>query len=261
MLSIDLSGKRALVTGANSGIGAAVAKCLAQAGADVAINYVTRPDDAEAVATSARALGVRAMAVAADVCDGEQVGAMFAQVDDAWGGIDILVNNAGIDGAAAPAWDADTDAWRKVVDVNLFGAFYCARQALRRMVPRKAGAIVNMSSVHEIIPWSGYSAYTASKAAISMLTKTLAQEAAPYGIRVLAVAPGAIRTSINRGVWSDPDGLADLERKIPMGRMGDPDEIARMVTVLASDMASYVTGATVFVDGGMIDFADFAHGG
>jgi NAD(P)-dependent dehydrogenase (short-subunit alcohol dehydrogenase family) len=261
VLNIDLGKKRALVTGGNSGIGEAIARSLCEAGADVAINYVTHSDAAGAIAADLRAKGGRAMTVLADIADDAQVDAMFKAVDDAWGGIDILVNNAGIDGPSALAWDADLAAWRKVLEINLFGAFYCSRQALRRMVPRKSGVIINMSSVHESIPWSGYSAYTASKAAISMLTKTLAQEAAPSGVRVLAVAPGAIKTPINQSVWGNPAGLADLEQKIPMGRMGDRDEIARMVAVLASDVASYATGTTIFIDGGMIDFASFAHGG
>ncbi|MEO8756928.1 MAG: 3-oxoacyl-ACP reductase FabG [Devosia sp.] len=261
MLSIDLSGKRALVTGGNSGIGEAIARSLAQAGADVAINYVSHPDAADAIASDIRAKGVRALTILADISDSAQVDTIFKTLDDSWGGIDILVNNAGIDGSSALAWDADLDAWRKVLEINLFGAFYCSQQALRRMVPQKSGVIINMSSVHESIPWSGYSAYTASKAAISMLTKTLAQESAPHGVRVLAVAPGAIKTPINQSVWGDPKGLADLDQKIPMGRMGDRDEIAKMVTVLASDLASYATGTTLFIDGGMTDFADFAHGG
>jgi NAD(P)-dependent dehydrogenase (short-subunit alcohol dehydrogenase family) len=261
MLNIDLGGKRALVTGANSGIGAAIARMLAAAGADVAINYVTHPDAAEAVAADVRASGRRSISIPADVSKDSLVALMFDQLDSEWGGIDILVNNAGIDGAAAMAWDADLDAWRQVIEVNLFGAFYCSREALRRMFPQKSGVIVNMSSVHESIPWSGFSAYTASKAALSMLTKTLAQETAAHGVRVLAVAPGAIKTSINRSVWDNPTGLADLETKIPMSRMGEPDEIARIVAVLASDLASYATGTTVFVDGGMVDFAAFEHGG
>ena len=129
------------------------------------------------------------------------------------------------------------------------------------MIPRKSGVVVNISSVHEVIPWAGYSAYTSAKAGLGMLTKTLAQEAAPHNVRVLAIAPGAIQTPINKPVWSDPAGLADLNAKIPLGRMGQRDEIARMVAALASDVASYVTGTTIFVDGGMTDFADFAHGG
>jgi glucose 1-dehydrogenase len=261
MLNIDLSGKRALVTGANSGIGEAIVGKLAAAGADVVINFVTDPEAADAVAARVRAEGRKALTIRADIADPAQVEQMFAQMTTAWGGIDILVNNAGIDGASALGWEADTEAWRKVLEVNLFGAFYCCREALGRMVPQGAGVIINMTSVHEIIPWSGYSAYTASKAGISMLTKTLAQEAAPHGVRVLAVAPGAIKTSINQPVWSDKAGLADLDRKIPMGRLGEPDEVASIVALLASGLASYVTGTTVFVDGGMTDFASFAHGG
>jgi NAD(P)-dependent dehydrogenase (short-subunit alcohol dehydrogenase family) len=261
MIQIDLTGKRCLVTGANSGIGESTARTLADAGADVAVNYLTHPEAAEAIAADIRAAGRRAMTLRADVSDATQVDAMFDTLLGDWGGIDVLVNNAGIDGPSATSWDADLDAWREVLEVNLFGAFYCSRRALQKMVPAGAGVIVNMSSVHERIPWSGYSAYTASKAGLARLTQTLAQEAAPHGVRVLAVAPGAIKTPINKSVWGDRAGLADLERKIPMGRMGERDEVARMVTLLASGMASYVTGSTIFVDGGMIDFADFAHGG
>ncbi len=186
---------------------------------------------------------------------------MFRRIDDEWGGIDILVCNAGIDGRAALTWQSNLDDWRAVLEVNLFGAFYCASEALRRMTAARSGVIINVTSVHETIPWSGYSAYTASKAAVSMLTKTMAQEAAPFGVRVLAVGPGAIKTDINRAVWSSDAGLLDLEAKIPMRRVGDPDEVARMVALLASDQASYVTGTTVFVDGGMLDYPSFAHGG
>ena len=261
MLSIDLSGRRALVTGGNSGIGAAIVSSLAAAGADVAINYIGHPDAAEAGASAVRAAGPKAMTVAADVSDADAVAAMFARIDAEWGGLDILVNNAGIDGVAAAGADADISAWRRVIEVNLYGAFHCAREALRRMLPQKRGVILNMSSVHEVIPWGTHSSYAASKAGLSMLTRTLAQEAAPSGVRVLALAPGAIKTPINQNVWSDPAGLSDLEAKIPFGRMGDPAEIAQMATVLVSDLASYATGTTVFVDGGMSDYADFAHGG
>jgi len=260
-MDIRLDGKRALVTGGNSGIGEAIVLSLADAGAQVAINYVTRPDAAHSLVTQIEDQHGTAMALAADVSDADAVAGMFESIDRAWGGIDILVNNAGVDGARATAWDADDASWRKVIEVNLVGAFLCARQALRRMVAQGRGVVVNISSVHEEIAWSGYSAYTASKAAVSMLTKTLAQEAAPQGVRVLAVAPGAIKTPINRSVWSDPENLHDLLDKIPLQRMGDPAEVAGLVVVLASDVASYVTGRTVFVDGGMTDYPDFAHGG
>ncbi|WDR02667.1 glucose 1-dehydrogenase [Devosia algicola] len=261
MLAVDLDGKRALVTGANSGIGEAIALQLAEAGADVVVNFLFHPEAAEAVCNKISALGRRAFAVQSDVSDPEQVASMFTRMDTEWGGIDILVNNAGIDGHPALAWQGKTTDWTKVLQVNLFGAYYCCREALDRMVAHGQGAILNMSSVHEVIPWSGYSAYTASKAGLSMMTKTLAQEAAPHGVRVLALAPGAIKTAINQNVWSNPDGLADLNQKIPLGRMGEAAEIAKMATVLMSDLASYATGSTIFVDGGMIDFADFAHGG
>jgi len=260
-MNIRLDGKRALVTGGNTGIGAAIALALADAGAKVAINYVSHPEATDEVIKTIKQKHGEGIPIQADVFDPKAVENMFGQIDTAWGGIDILINNAGIDGTRAMCWEADIAAWRKVVEINLFGAFYCAREALKRMVPQKGGVVLSTSSVHEEIAWSGYSAYTASKAAISMLTKTLAQEAAPHGVRVLTVAPGAIKTSINRSVWSDPKSLQDLLEKIPLNRIGEPDEIARMVVVLVSDIASYVTGRTIFVDGGMTDYPDFAHGG
>ena len=260
-MNIDLSGRRALVTGGNSGIGAAIVESLAAAGADIALNYVSHPEAAEASADAVRRSGARALTLEADVSDAAAVEDMFSKIDAEWGGLDILVNNAGIDGVAAMAADADLAAWRRVVEVNLFGAFYCAREALKRMVAQKGGVVLNMTSVHEIVAWGGYSAYATSKAGLSMLTKTLAQEAAPFGVRVLALAPGAIRTPINAAVWQDAAGLADLNTKIAMGRMGERSEIAGMAAMLVSDLASYVTGTTILVDGGLTDYPDFAHGG
>ncbi|HEY5514080.1 MAG TPA: glucose 1-dehydrogenase [Geomonas sp.] len=260
-MDIRLDGKRALVTGGNSGIGEAIVVCLAEAGARVAINYVAHPELAQSLAQRIQSQHGIAMTIKADVANPEAIAEMFQSIDAAWGGIDILVNNAGIDGGRALGWETDIETWRKVIEVNLMGAFYCAREALQRMVPQESGVILNISSVHEEIAWSGYSAYTTSKAAISMLTKTLAQEAAPHGVRVLSLAPGAIKTAINRSVWSDPGNLQDLIKKIPLGRIGAPEEVARMVVVLVSDIASYVTGRTIFVDGGMTDYPDFAQGG
>ena len=260
-MNIKLDRRRALVTGGNSGIGEAIVLALAEAGARVAINYVTHPETAQSLVDRIKDQHGEAIALQADVSDPEAVGQMFGHIDEAWGGIDILINNASIDGAHALGWDTDIAAWRKVIEVNLFGTFYCAREALKRMVPQRGGVVLSTTSVHEEIAWSGYSAYTASKAAVSMLTKTLAQEAAPHGVRVLAVGPGAIKTPINRSVWSDPQSLQDLLEKIPLDRVGDPEDIARMVAVLVSDVASYVTGRTIFVDGGMTDYPDFAHGG
>ena len=260
-MNITLSGRRALVTGANSGIGEAIALALAGAGADVVVNYVTHPEAADAVVARITAQGRRALALHADVSNEADVDAMFEAMDAQWGGIDILVNCAGIDGVRALAQDAKMADWRRVVEVNLFGAFDCARHALARMLAQGHGVILNISSVHEVIPWSGYSAYTASKAGLGMLTKTLAQEAAPHGVRVLALGPGAIQTPINQAVWADPSQSADLLSKIPLGRMGRVDEIAAMAVVLCSDAASYVTGTTVMVDGAMTTYPEFARGG
>jgi NAD(P)-dependent dehydrogenase (short-subunit alcohol dehydrogenase family) len=260
-MTINLAGKRALVTGGDSGIGEAVALSLAEAGAAVAVNYRKNATAAAGVVKTIESQGGKAFALQADVADPAAVERMFQAVDTAWGGIDILIANAGMDGKRAMSWESEPADWRQVIEVNLFGAYFCARQALQRMVPRKSGVILATSSVHEEIAWSGYSAYAASKAAVSMLIKTLAQEAAPHGVRVLAVAPGAIKTAINRPVWSDPKGLADLVEKIPLGRMGETKEVAQMVTVLVSDVASYATGRTFFIDGGMTDYPSFAHGG
>jgi glucose 1-dehydrogenase len=260
-VNIDLAGRRALVTGANSGIGQAIALALGAAGADVGVNYVTHPEAADAVVAQLVAKGRRALALHADVSAEADVDAMFTQMDAAWGGIDILVNCAGIDGVRALAQDAKMADWRRVIEINLFGAFDCARHALARMLVQGRGVILNISSVHEVIAWSGYSAYASSKAAIGMLTKTLAQEAAPHGIRVLALGPGAIQTPINQSVWADPSASADLLAKIPLGRMGTASEIANVAVVLCSDVSSYITGTTVMVDGAMTDYPEFAHGG
>ncbi len=260
-MQIDLSGKRVLVTGGNTGLGAAMAKAFGASGAKVAVNYVVHPDDAEAIVADLKKGGGEALAVEADISDPKAVAAMFKTLDEAWGGIDVLCNNAGIDGARAKGWEADIDAWRRVIDINLVGAFLCAREALQRMVPQKSGVVLNTSSVHEAIAWSGHSAYAASKAGVSMMSKTLAQEAGPHGVRVLSIAPGAIATPINANVWQNPAGLRDLLTKIPIGRIGQPEDIASMAVVLASDAASYVTATTVFVDGGMTDYPDFMHGG
>ncbi len=260
-MEIRLAGKRALVTGANSGIGKAIALALGEAGADVAVNYVVHPGDAESVAEAVRKSGPRALAVKADVSDPAQVEAMFARVEEEWGGVDILVNNAGVDGKRALTWEIEVDDWRKVIEIDLLGPFHCARRALGPMVERKSGVVLNMTSVHEVIPWEGYGAYAAAKAGLGMLTKTMAQEAAQHGVRVLALAPGAIKTAINRNVWDDKEGLKDLLTKIPLERMGETAEIARMAVVLCSEAASYLLGTTVVVDGGMTLYPSFEHGG
>lgn len=260
-METDLANKRVLVTGGNSGIGEAIVMAFAKEGAHVAINFLDNPQRTDAIVDKTTRDGGRALSLEGDVRDDAKVEAIFSAIDDEWGGLDILVNNAGIDGARAVGWEADPAGWGNVVDVNLKGAFLCARQALKRMTRQGAGVIVNVSSVHELIAWSGYSAYTASKAGLSMMSKSLAQEAAPFGVRVLCIAPGAIRTPINRAVWEDPDGYRDLLTKIPLGRIGEPDDVANMAVVLASSLARYVTGTTLFVDGGMTTYPSFAQGG
>lgn len=260
-MSGKLAGKRALVTGGDSGIGAGIATALASEGAQVAIVYHSNAEAAVAVVRQVEGHGVKGLSLQGDVSQPADVDRIFAALGDGWSPLDILVCSAGIDGKPALGWEADPERWMDVIRLNLFGAYLCARQALAQMVERRSGVVINISSVHEVIPWTGFSAYTASKAGLSMLTKTLAQEAAPFGVRVLAVAPGAIQTPINRNVWDNPDGLKDLLDKIPLGRMGTPEEIGRLVASLASDDASYVTGTSVFADGGMTLFPAFRHGG
>ncbi|HKS47824.1 MAG TPA: SDR family oxidoreductase [Amycolatopsis sp.] len=263
-----LNGQKALVTGANSGIGKATAIGLGRVGADVVVNYVAGKDAAEEVVREIRGLGVRAYAHEADVSQEDQVVDMVARMVKEFGTIDVMVANAGLQ-RDAPISEMTLDQWNKVLNVNLAGQFLCAREAakefLRRgVVPevsRSAGKIICMSSVHQIIPWSGHVNYAASKGGVQMLMATLAQELAPHGIRVNAVAPGAIRTPINRSAWDTPEAETDLLRLIPYRRVGDPDDIANAVAVLASDLLDYVVGTTVYVDGGMTLFPGFATGG
>lgn len=262
MIPIDLKGRTALITGGDGGLGAATAASLAEAGANVAVTYQRKPDAAEKIAATARSHGVKAAAVQlADVADPAKVAALFQHMDREFGDLDILVNNAGMDGPRALCADSDPAAWRQVIGVDLMGPYYCAREAVTRMRKRRRGVIVNTTSVHEFIPWTGYSAYTSAKAGLSMFSKTLAQEVAGDGIRVIAIAPGAIKTPINADVWQDPKGLADLDTKIPMGRIGEPHEIGCTVAFLCSDLAGYVTGVTLAVDGGMLLYPGFRHGG
>jgi glucose 1-dehydrogenase len=257
-----------LVTGASSGIGQAVAIALGRAGADVVVNYVTGDDRAEEVAAEIRRAGVRALAHKADVSDESQVQEMFGRAVAELGTIDILVNNAGLQRDAS--FHAMTlEQWNTVISVNLTGQFLCAREAIREFMRRgvvpevscAAGKIICISSVHEIIPWAGHANYAASKGGIAMMMKTLAQEVAPQRIRVNSIAPGAIRTPINTAAWSTPEAYRQLMKLVPYNRIGEPEDIARAAVWLASDQSDYVIGATLFVDGGMTLFPDFAEGG
>lgn len=261
MIGLDLQGRRALVTGASGGLGRAIAETLAKAGAQVAVHYRKGADEAAEVVNAITAGGGSARAFQADISDPQAVELLMANVSQAMGGIDILVNNAGMDGSHALVGDDDPTLWQKVLAVDLLGPYYCARAAIGHMIKNKRGVIINITSVHEFIPWEGYSAYTSAKAGLSMFTKTLAQESADKGIRVVAVAPGAIQTPINQSVWSDPQSLKDLDKKISMGRLGRPEEIGAVVAFLASDLASYITGTTIAVDGGMLIYPEFRHGG
>jgi len=263
-----LAGQPALVTGANSGIGKAVALGLARAGADVIVNYVVDPQAAEDVAHEIASLGRRAITVQADVSNEEQVQAMFARAIDHFGTLHIVVSNAGLQ-RDAPFDKMTLEQWNTVISVNLTGQFLCTREAVREFKRRgvdsavsvAAGKILCMSSVHQEIPWAGHANYAASKGGVMLLMKSLAQEVAPYRIRVNSIAPGAIRTPINTGAWSTPEAYAELMTLVPYKRIGEPDDIAQAAVWLASDAADYVTGATLFVDGGMTLYPGFATGG
>ena len=260
-LAIDLRGRRALVTGGNSGIGEGIALALGRCGADVAINYIAHRQAAADLVEIIERNGVRALALRADVTRPAAIDALFAEIDAQWEGVDIVVANAGLDGRAAKAWEAEPAAWQRVLDVNLTGAFLTARAALQRMIPARDGVVIFTSSVHEVIPWSGHSAYAASKAGLAMLMQSLAQEAAEYGVRVLAVAPGAIRTSLNADEWRTAQGQSDIAAKVPLARLGEPEEVGNLVAFLASGLAAYVTGTTVTIDGGMTLYPSFREGG
>ena len=263
-----LQGQKALVTGAGSGIGRAIALALGQAGADVVVNYVSGADTAEQVAAEIRTHGVRAMPIRADVADEAQVQAMFAAAIETFGTLDILVNNAGLQQDAAFE-NLTLAQWNKVIGVNLTGQFLCAREAVREFKRRgvrpevscAAGKILCISSVHEVIPWAGHVNYAASKGGVMLMMKSLAQEVAPFRIRVNSICPGAIRTPINMEAWGTPDAYHDLLRLIPYKRIGEADEIGRASVWLASDYADYVHGISLFVDGGMTLYPGFETGG
>jgi NAD(P)-dependent dehydrogenase (short-subunit alcohol dehydrogenase family) len=260
-MDIQLKGKRVLVTGGNSGIGEAMALAFADAGADVAINYVSNEPAAMKLVQTIEAKGRRALALEANVADEQQVTKIFDEIDRVWGGIDVLLDNAGIDGQRKMTYEDGPFDFKRVLSVNLMGAAICAQQAARRMARQKGGVILFTSSVHQRIAWSGHATYAASKGGLDMLMQTMAQELGPFGVRVLSIAPGAIATPINKDELTDRAWQQDIQKKVPLQRCGRPDEIAKVALFLASDLASYVTATTVFVDGGMTDYPSFAHGG
>jgi len=263
-----LLGQKALVTGASSGIGRAIAQALGDAGADVVINYVSDEEKAHELAERIRAGGSRALALRADVSDEAQVEAMFATMLAEFGTIDILVNNAGLQ-QDAPFHQLTLAQWNKVLAVNLTGQFLCSREAVREFMRRgvrpavscSAGKILCVSSVHEVIPWAGHVNYAASKGGVMLMMKSLAQEVAPYRIRVNSICPGAIRTPINMQAWATPMAYDELMKLIPYKRIGEPEEIGRAAVWLSSDYADYVHGISLFVDGGMTLYPGFETGG
>lgn len=263
-----LSGQRALITGSNTGIGAAIARAMADAGARVAINYLSGDEEAQREIDAIRARGGEALAIQADISQEEQVKGMFQEVIQTWGSLDILVTNAGIQDDA-PFSEMTLSQWGKVIAVNLTGQFLCAREAvqefLRRgiepQLSRAAGKIICISSVHDIIPWAERVNYAASKGGLLMFMKSLAQEVAHHKIRVNAISPGAIRTSINHDAWGTPEAETALLKLIPYERIGETEDIAHAAVWLASDASDYVIGTTLYVDGGMTLYPAFRDGG
>jgi glucose 1-dehydrogenase len=263
-----LVGQKALVTGANSGIGKAVALALGRAGADVVVNWVVGEEAAQEIVDQIKGFGVDACAIKGDVSREDQVQEMFREMCERFGTIDILVNNAGVQ-RDAPFDQMTLENWNRVIGINLTGQFLCAREAVREFKRRgvvpavscAAGKIVCMSSVHEVIPWAGHANYAASKGGIMMMMKSMSQELAPHRIRINSIGPGAIRTPINTAAWSTPEAYAALMKLVPYKRIGEPDDIGRAVVWLASDASDYVNGTTLYVDGGMTLYPGFSTGG
>lgn len=263
-----LKGQKALVTGASSGIGKGIAIALAHAGADVVVNYRSDPEAAVKVAEEAKHCGSKVYAHQADISDERQVQDMFQRMFDELGTIDILVNNAGLQ-QDAPFDQMTLRQWNTVINVNLTGQFLCSREAVREFKRRgvqkevscAAGKILCISSVHEVIPWAGHVNYAASKGGVMLMMKSIAQEVAPYRIRVNSICPGAIRTPINREAWETPEAYQALMKLIPYKRIGEVDDIGRVAVFLASDDSDYVHGASIFVDGGMTLYPGFEAGG
>lgn len=263
-----LNNQRALVTGASSGIGKAVAQALGAAGAAVTVNYLSGKEAADQVVNDITSQGGRAFACRGDVSNPEDCGTLFDSILDQHGGIDIVVANAGIQRDNAFT-DLTLEEWQKVISVNLTGQFLCAQEAVRRFRRQgmqeggssALGKVIFMSSVHQRIPWAGHVNYAAAKGGIKLLMESMAQELAPERIRVNAIAPGAIKTEINRSAWETQEAAKKLRRLIPYGRIGEPTDIGKAAVWLASDESDYVVGTTLFVDGGMSLYPAFRESG
>ena len=265
---IEIAGQTAIVTGASSGIGAGIAEAFGRAGARVVVNYSRSREEADRVVEIIRESGGEAFAFQASVGKESEVKALFEAAVGEYGTVDVLVSNAGIQKDDS-FLDMTAAHWQEVMDINLTGAFLCAREAAREFVRRgvvpersaAAGKIIFVSSVHEVIPWAGHVNYAASKGGIALFMKSIAQELAPYRIRVNSIAPGAIRTRINRAAWETAEAEAKLLELIPYGRLGEPADIANAALWLASDESDYVHGTTLYVDGGMTLYPGFARSG
>ena len=263
-----LADQRAIVTGASSGIGEGIALAFGHAGASVIVNYRSQPDEADRVVGEIVAQGGKAFAVQADISQPDDCRRLFDEAVRQMGGLDILVANAGIQRDAAFA-EMTLDQWRAVLDVNLTGQFLCAQEAVRCFRRQghggsrspALGRIVFISSVHQRIPWAGHANYATAKGGLKLLMQSMAQELAHEKIRVNAIAPGAIRTAINRSAWETEAAERSLLELIPYGRIGAPADVAKAAVWLASDLSDYVVGTTLFVDGGMVLYPGFREGG
>lgn len=269
-MEISLQNQVAIVTGASSGIGTGIAKSLAASGATVVINYPFEGalEQASSVLKEITDAGGKGITYQCDVSKEDQVVAMFNDVVAQLGTVDILINNAGIQ-KDAKFTEMTLDQWNAVIGVNLTGQFLCAREAIKEFLRRgidpsrsvACGKIIHISSVHEIIPWAGHANYASSKGAIRMLMQTLAQEYGADKIRVNSICPGAIQTPINKDAWSTPQALNSLLTLIPYNRIGQPQDIGNLAVFLASDLADYITGTSIFIDGAMTTFESFSTGG
>ena len=247
-----LAGKVVLITGASSGIGKATAIEMGRQGADVVVNYIGQADPANQVVKEIQNGGSKAVAIEADVSRGDQVRQMIQQAVEKLGKLDVLVNNAGIE-YDTPFLDKTEEEWDKVIAVDLTGPFLCAQAAAREMVKRgEGGTIINISSVHEDIAFPGHIDYCAAKGGLRMMCRDMALELAPHHINVVNVGPGAIATPINTATLTNPKAKQELIDEVPLGRIGSPEDVASLVAYLASDAASYITGTSVFIDGGLM---------
>jgi glucose 1-dehydrogenase len=249
-----LQGKNAVVTGSSKGIGRAIATRLGREGANVIVNYNSDPRGAEEAVGEIRAFGVRAEALQADLGSVPSVQGLLASSVEVLGPLDILVNNAGIE-SHAPFWEVAEADFDRVLSVNLKGVFFATQAMVRHLqTTGRPGRVINISSVHEEIPFPNFAAYCASKGGLKMLTRNLAVELGPLGITVNSIAPGAIETPINTALLNDTVKLRSLLAQIPLGRLGKPEDVAGLAAFLASDEAAYVTGSTYFIDGGLTWF-------